>query len=97
MKWKWNLPVYYFCFVIVFNFISFNYITELDSSTLVSNAMLYIITFHKVVPLILVIMIIILELIKKKRDFANLIDLVLFNFVALYTVSVFLGLFTSYR
>jgi len=97
MKWKWNLPVYYFCFVIVFNFISFNYITELDSSTLVSNAMLYIRTFHQVVPLILVIMIIILELIKKKRDFANLIDLVLFNFVALYTVSVFLGLFTSYR
>ncbi|PAT01785.1 hypothetical protein CI105_04665 [Candidatus Izimaplasma bacterium ZiA1] len=97
MKWKWNLPVYYFCFVIVFNLLSSNYISGLDSYTLVSNTMSYIMTFHKVVPIILVIVIIVFELIKKKRDFANLINLALFNFVALYAVSVFWGLFTPYR
>jgi len=93
MKWKLNLPVYYFCFGIVFQLIYSSYISGLDSNTSSSNIYLYIRTFYQVVPLILVIVIIVLELIKKKRDFAYLINIVFYNLVALYTVSAFWGLF----
>ncbi|PAT01787.1 hypothetical protein CI105_04675 [Candidatus Izimaplasma bacterium ZiA1] len=97
MKWKLNLPVYYFCFAIVFQVIYSSYISELDSQTLISNTYLFVRTFYQVVPLILVIVIIVVELIKKKRNFAKLINIVFYNLVALYTVSAFWGLFVAMK
>ena len=76
MKWKWNLPIYYFCFLIVFDLLSSNYIRELDSYTLMYNIYSYIRTFYHLMPLILIIVITIIELLKKKRSFKNLINLV---------------------
>jgi len=93
MKWKWNLPIYYFCFLIVFDLLSSNYIRELDSYTLMYNTYSYIRTFYHLMPLILIIVITIIELLKKKRSFKNLINLVFYNLVALYAVSTFFGFF----